>query len=153
MRGEREYEVAPLTVLDARHLPLDVFAGAPAIVLFSERAASRCDFTVTEENVGAIAEMRRQLDGLPLANGLAAARSRALPPHMLAERLKRRLSLLAGGARDLPARQQTLRDTLDWSHDLLNEGERRLFRRLAVFVGGWTPEAAISITRPFVLRL
>src|SRR5262249_38975187 len=92
-----------------------------------------------------IAEVCRRVDGLPLAIELAAARVRSLPPAALLARLERRLPWLTGGARDLPRRQQTLRDTLAWSADLLDDGGRRLFHRLAVFVDGWTLEAAEAV--------
>jgi tetratricopeptide (TPR) repeat protein len=100
---------------------------------------------VTDANATVLAEICRRLDGLPLAIELAAARSRLLPPPTLLARLERRLQLLKGGARDLPGRQQTLRATIDWSHDLLEAGEQTLFARLGVFAGGCTLEAAEAV--------
>src|SRR5207249_4728926 len=107
--------------------------------------AARPEFAVTNENAAAVAEICHRLDGLPLAIELAAARVRVLPPEALLRRLARRLPLLVGGARDLPARQQALRATIAWSHDLLDEAERVLFQRLAVFAGGCTLEAAEAV--------
>jgi hypothetical protein len=102
-------------------------------------------FSLTEENAPAVAEICRRLDGLPLALELAAARLKILSPAALLTRFDRRLPLLTGGALDLPDRQQTLRQTISWSHDLLGEEERILFRRLGVFAGGWTVEAAEAV--------
>ena len=99
------------------------------------------DFAVTDENAPAVAEICARLDGLPLAIELAAARVRLLPPQAMLGGSGSRLKLLTGGARDLPERQQTLRGAIDWSHTLLDEGERTLFARLAVFSGGCTLEA------------
>src|SRR5205823_13950048 len=93
----------------------------------------------------AIAQICVQLDGLPLAIELAAARSKLLPPQALLARLGQRLAVLTSGAQDAPARQQTLRHTLAWSYNLLNAQEQQLFRRLSVFVGGWTMEAAEAL--------
>ena len=100
------------------------------------------------DDAGAVAEICRRLDGLPLAIELAAARSVTLPPPALLARLDRPLALLTGGARDLPPRQRTLRATIAWSHDLLDADEQRLFRRLAVFAGGWTAAAAAAVVEP-----
>jgi tetratricopeptide (TPR) repeat protein len=103
------------------------------------------EFAVTNENAPAVAAICHRLEGLPLAIELAAARSKLLSPEALLGRLARRLPLLVGGARDLPARHQTLRAAIAWSYDLLTEAEQRLFRRLAVFVGGCTLEAAETV--------
>jgi len=150
VRGEREYDVAPLALPTPHHLPPpSVLAQNAAVALFVERAAAiRFGFAVTEENARAIAEICIRLDGLPLAIELAAARVRTLTPDMMVGRLDRRLQLLTGGASDLPARQQTLRNTITWSHDLLTPEEQALFCRLAVFVGGCTLEAAEAVCDP-----
>ena len=143
--AEREFPVLPLTVPERRQ-PLDVIAKAPAIALFVERAAAaRPDFQLTSENAPAVVEICARLDGLPMALELAAARIKLLSPAALLARLEGRLLSLAGGARDLPARQQTLRNAIDWSHGLLTPEEQRLFRRLAVFVDGWTLESAEAV--------
>jgi predicted ATPase/DNA-binding CsgD family transcriptional regulator len=114
-----------------------------AVLLFVERAqAVDPGFALAESNIVTIADICRQLDGLPLAIELAAARSKMLPPAALLERLDRRLPLLVGGARDAPLRQQTLQATIAWSYDLLSPAEQSLFRRLAVFRGGGSLEAA-----------
>ncbi|MBI3751747.1 MAG: adenylate/guanylate cyclase domain-containing protein [Chloroflexi bacterium] len=122
--------------------PLDLGAG---VRLFEDRArAHRPDLALNDEANRAIREICERLGGLPLAIELAAARVRLLSPSQILERLARSLDL-AGGARDVPERQRTLRGAIDWSHDLLSEPERRLFRRLAVFAGGWTVEAAEAV--------
>ena len=122
IQGEREYQVLPL--------PED-----QAIALFRARAA-------VAEPEAAVAEICRRLDGLPLAIELAAARTRVLPPARMLERLEQRLPLLTGGARNAPERQRTLRATIEWSYDLLGDGEQRLFGRLAIFAGSFALEAA-----------
>ena len=117
--------------------------------LFVERAHSVAPgFELTGANAGAVAEICRRLDGLPLAIELAAARTRLLPPQALASRLDQRFSLLTGGARDLPERQRTLRNTLDWSFDLLSATEQALFARLGVFAGPFSLAAAEAICAP-----
>ena len=147
LRAEREYPVAPLTLPDLDHIPaLDELGRIPAVELFVARTeAIRPAFALTETNAKLIAELAVRLEGLPLAIELAAARLRVLTPHELLERLERRLPLLTGGALDLPERQQTLRAAIDWSHELLSPGERALFRRLAVFAGGFTLDAAQAV--------
>ena len=131
--GEQEFPVRPLELNSA-------------LELFVQRAtAVRPSFALTAENAAAVQGICSRLDGLPLAIELAAARTKVLSPSAILERLQSRLQLLTGGALDLPARQQTLRKTIDWSHDLLNEVEQKLFRRLAVFVGGCTLEAAEAV--------
>jgi predicted ATPase/transcriptional regulator with XRE-family HTH domain len=123
------------------HEPPELLTQYEAVRLFTERSiAARPDFELTNENAPAVAEICVRLDGLPLAIELAAARVKVLPLQAMLSRLQNRLKLLTGGAQDLPARQQTLRNTIEWSYDLLNEGEKYLFRRLAVFRGGSTLE-------------
>jgi predicted ATPase len=114
--------------------------------LFVVRAqAVRPDFAVTTANAPAVAEICNRLDGLLMALELAAVRVKVLPPQALLKRLELRLPLLTGGARTLPARQQTMRDTIAWSHDLLSPEEQTIFRRLAVFAGGCTLDAAEAV--------
>jgi predicted ATPase len=148
--GEQEYMVPPLALPDPRVLPpVKVLTQYEAVRLFVERArAVKADFEVTNESAPAVAEICARLDGLPLAIELAAARIRILPPQKMLERLSNRLKLLKGGARDLPTRQQTLRGTIDWSYELLEEDEKTLFGRLSVFSGGRTLEAIEEICDP-----
>jgi predicted ATPase/class 3 adenylate cyclase len=148
--GEQEYPVPPLEVPDPVRLPPpERLAQYEAVKLFVERArAVMADFAVTDENAAAVAEICARLDGLPLAIELAAARVRLLSPQAMLARLGNRLKLLKGGPQDLPARQQTLRATMDWSYDLLTEEEKTLFERLSVFSGGSTLEAIEEICGP-----
>jgi predicted ATPase/DNA-binding CsgD family transcriptional regulator len=145
--GEHEFPVSPLALPAPRRLPdLDALSRCAAVALFLRRArAARPDFALTGANAGAVAEICLRLDGLPLALELAAARMRLLSPTALLSRLSNRLQVLTGGALDLPARQQTLRDTIAWSYDLLTAEEQLLFRRLALFVGGFTLAAAEAV--------
>ena len=147
LSGEREFLVPPLHLPDRTSSDSVLGLGENAAVrLFAERASEiELDFVLTDENAGAVAEICRRLDGLPLAIELAAARSKVLPPHALLERLERRLPLLVGGNQDAPARQQTLRSTIAWSYDLLSLEERAVFRRLSVFAGGFTLDAAEAV--------
>ncbi len=148
LRGEKEFAVPPLALPDPKHIPsLDALSQYAAVELFIQRALDvKTDFSVTNETAPAIAEICYRLDGLPLALELAAARIKLLPPQAMLARLQQRLKFLTAGARDLPARQQTLRSAIDWSYDLLDEAEKKLFRRLAVFVGGCTFEAAEAVS-------
>jgi predicted ATPase len=147
LRGEHEYAVRPLALPDQHHLPSpERLAQYAAVALFIARAqAAQTDFQVTNGNAPAVAEICVRLDGLPLAIELAAARIKLLPPPTLLNRLERSLPLLVGGARDLDERQQTMRNTLAWSYDLLAPEEQRLFRRLAVFASGCPLEAAEAV--------
>ncbi len=147
---EQEFSVPPLRLPDPRNLPpLDALSQYEAVALFIGRAiAVRPDFTVTNENAPAVAEICSRLDGLPLAIELAAARVKLLNPQAILDRLERTLALLTGGASDVSDRQRTLRGTIDWSYKLLDEPERRLFARLAAFAGGWTVEAAEDVCNP-----
>lgn len=147
LRGEHEFPVPPLALPEAQtaHDPA-ALARSPAVSLFVQRASAvRPDFRLTPEVAPTVAAICHQLDGLPLALELAAARIKVLSPAALLARLEHRLDLLTGGPRDLPLRQQTLRDTIAWSYDLLTHEEQRLFRRLAIFVGGCTLDAATDV--------
>ena len=144
MRAEHEFAVPPLSLPNLKHLPdLSTLSQYEAVALFIERAlATKPDFQVTNANAPAVAAICTRLDGLPLAIELAAARVKHFPPQTLLSRLEHGLSVLSGGARDLPARQQTLRGAIAWSYDLLLPEEQQLFRHLAVFVDGWSWQAA-----------
>jgi predicted ATPase len=150
LSGEHLYPVPPLLLPDRERPPeLRLLAEFEAVALFIARAqAVKPDFVLTRDNAAAVAEICHRLDGLPLAIELTAARTMLLSPQAMLERLGQRLQLLTGGARDLPARQRTLRSTIDWSHGLLAEGEQRLLARLAVFVGGRTLHAAQAVCNP-----
>jgi predicted ATPase/DNA-binding CsgD family transcriptional regulator len=147
LSGEHKFPVLPLTLPDLAHLPsLDNLAQTPAVALCLQRMQSaRPDFQLTEANARVLAEICTHVDGLPLAIELAAARIKLLSPQALLARMRYRLPLLTGGTQDLPARQQTLRNTLEWSYSLLNSDEQCLFRRMAVFVGGCTLEALEAV--------
>jgi predicted ATPase/transcriptional regulator with XRE-family HTH domain len=147
LRGEQEYPLTPLALPDIHQLPSpDLLSQYGAVALFIERAGeARPGFTMTMANAPAIAELCSRLDGLPLAIELAAVRVKVLPPEALLARLNSQLTLLTGGARDLEARQQTMRATIAWSEQLLRPVELVLFRRLAVFVGGATLEALEAV--------
>jgi len=152
VQGEQEFLVPPLALPDPARLPDAAALGQVAAVrLFVERARRvRPAFDLTVETAAAVAGICLRLDGLPLALELAAARVKVLAPVALLARLdwpagQTSLQVLTGGARDLPARQRTMRDTIGWSYDLLDADERWLFRRLAVFVGGWTLEAVEEV--------
>lgn len=147
LSAEREFVVSPLAVpLEDSISSVEELQEVGAVKLFVERARSaRPSFALTEENARSVAEICAQLDGLPLAIELAAARLKILSTHTIRARLGNPLKLLTGGARDLPARQQTMRGAVQWSYELLTEDEKRLFRQLAVFAGGFTLEAAEAI--------
>ncbi|MDP9358099.1 MAG: LuxR C-terminal-related transcriptional regulator [Chloroflexota bacterium] len=144
LSGEREVPVPPLAVPAAG--AVEELAGFAAVRLFVERAQGiRPDFALSETNAGKVATICRRLDGLPLAIELAAARVAHLPPDALLVRLEAGLGLLSGGPRDAPTRLRTMRDAIAWSYDLLSPGDQALFRRMAVFVGGFTLEAAAAV--------
>jgi predicted ATPase/DNA-binding XRE family transcriptional regulator len=143
LRGERELPVGPLAVPAAgSSTPPEGVAGVAAVRLFVERAQAVAPaFALTEATAEPVAEICRRVEGLPLALELAAVHVKLLPPTVLLTRLERRLPFLREGPRDAPDRQRTMRDTIAWSHDLLSAQEQALFRRLAVFAGGFTLEA------------
>jgi predicted ATPase len=145
--GEHEFPVPPLALPDSRSMPsIEALSQCPAVALFLQRAmAAKPEFELNRENASAVAEICARLDGLPLAIELAAARVKVLSPSSMLTRLASRLQLLTGGARDLPRRQQTLRAAIDWSYDLLGAAEQKLFRRLAVFVGGCNLEGVEAV--------
>jgi predicted ATPase len=145
--AEQDYPVSPLA-LPEPDAGVDRLSRNAAVALFVQRAqAVRPAFALTSANAAPIAAICRRLDGLPLALELAAARIAVLTPRALLERLDRPLDVLRGGARDLPERQRTIRATIQWSFDLLTPEEQRLLRRLSIFVGGWTLEAAETVVR------
>ena len=145
--GEHEYAVSPLELADPRHLPpIERLRHYEAIGLFVERArAAKADFSLTNENAPAVAEICARLEGLPLAIELAAARIKLLSPQAICSRLGDPLKFLTGGARDLPERQRTLRGAIAWSHALLSEDEQVLFAKLSVFSGGCALEAVEAV--------
>jgi len=147
VRDEQIVLVPPLKLPDPAHIPdLEQLVQIPAVALFVERAReARPDFALTAENAASIVAICQRLDGLPLALELAAARLTMLSPAALLARLERGMPLLTRGARDLPERQQTLRNTLAWSYELLSEREQQLFQRLSVFEGGFTLEAVQAV--------
>src|SRR5262249_54236759 len=147
LRGEREYPVPALTLPSASgDLQVEQLASSPAIELFVDRArAVHPDFALTVENARAVAEICRRLEGVPLAIELAAARTRLLDPDALLARLETSLDATGTGPADLPERQRTLRATIDWSVGLLEQSERAMLSTLAVFVDGWTIEAATRV--------
>jgi predicted ATPase/class 3 adenylate cyclase/DNA-binding CsgD family transcriptional regulator len=151
LRGEQEFPLAPLELSSPAQMPgplsVESWLHYPSIALFVQRAqAIQPGFQLTTENAAAVAEICARLDGLPLALELAAARIKLLPPQAMLTRLQESsLSLLTGGTRDAPERQQTLRNTVQWSYDLLTTDEQRTFRWLSVFVGGCTLDAASNV--------
>ncbi|HEX8100767.1 MAG TPA: adenylate/guanylate cyclase domain-containing protein [Actinomycetota bacterium] len=147
IRGEQEFPVPPLELPRAKERLDPEDAGRyAAVALFAERAAEVDPaFQLTAENAGAVAAICARLDGLPLAIELAASRVKFLAPEQMRQRLDRALPMLSGGPRDLPDRQRTLRGAIAWSHDLLDEADRTLFRRLSVFAGGWTLDEAEAV--------
>jgi predicted ATPase/DNA-binding CsgD family transcriptional regulator len=152
LRQERVYPVVSLDLPNLKELPdVQSLSQYAAIALFVQRTqAVKADFSLTEANASVVADICTRLDGLPLAIELAATRMRLLSPRQLLVRLGQRLQVLTGGSRDLPARQQTLRSTIQWSYDLLNAEEQRLFRRLAIFVGGCSIEAVESVSENII---
>src|SRR5215213_4281622 len=145
--GEYEFPIPPLSLPDPESLPpLENLTSYEAVRLFLERArAVKPDFALTEENAPVVVEICARLDGLPLAIELAAARIKLLAPRVLLERLGKPLKILTGGARNLPERQRTLRNAIEWSYGLLDDGEKMLFGRLGVFSSGATLEAMEAV--------
>ena len=148
--GEQELEVQPLRTPDLKALPaVEALSQYEAVRLFIERAvAAKHDFQVNNDNAPAVAGICERVDGLPLAIELAAARVKLFSPQALLGRLESRLTVLAGGARDLPGRQQTLRGAIAWSYDLLDEPQKRLFARFSVFGRGANLEQAEAVCGP-----
>ncbi len=149
VRGEYELQVSPLDLPEPNEgADVELLTHNAAVTLFTQRAqAIAPDFALTGTNAPVIAAICTQLDGVPLAIELAAARLKLLSPQQLLSRLAHRLDVLTSGAQDLPLRQQTLHATLQWSYELLSPGEQRLFRRLSVFVGGCELSAVEAVCR------
>src|SRR5690349_3985362 len=147
LSDEHAFPVPPLAIPAPQYrLPLELLTQYEAVRLFIQQArAVQPDFHVTTDNAPAVAEICVRVDGLPLALELAASRVRHLTPEAILSRLEHRLPLLVSGARDLPARQRTLRNTIEWSYNLLGDAEQQLFRWLAVFVGGRTLAAIVAV--------
>lgn len=147
LRGEHEFPVPPLSLPDSDDFSnIERLSSFEAVELFTERAhAVTPAFELNRDNAGAVVEIVRQLDGLPLAIELAAARSKLFPPRAMVDRLQSRFDFLTAGSRDLPDRQRTLRGAIAWSYELLDEDEQALFRRLSVFSGGWDLSAAETV--------
>ena len=147
VRAEREFIVPPLSFPDPAQVPdISTLSQYEAIALFIQRAQTvRPDFQLTAINAPAVVEIAARLDGLPLAIELAAARMKFLSPEALLARLSQRLQVLTGGARDVAVRHQTLRNTIEWSYNLLDAQEQKLFWRLSIFVGGCTLQAVEAI--------
>lgn len=147
--GEQEYAVPPMNLPILEGSSIAEIEQSEAVTLFKQRATMiRPDFLLTEDNIPVVAEICVRLDGLPLAIELAAARCKLLTPQAMLARLSSRLNTLTtltGGSRDAPARQQTLRSTIEWSYNLLDDSEKILFARLAVFLGGRSLEAIEAI--------
>lgn len=143
VRAGRDYTIAPLALPDKTDAA-DVVARSPAVALFVDRAHA-AGVDLPDDDLRIVGDICRRLEGLPLALELAAARTRVLPPTALRARLDRQLTVLVDGPRDLPARQQTLRDAIAWSHDLLREPQQAVLRRLSVFAGGGTLDAADAV--------
>ncbi len=149
LRGEHEYPVSPLDTPPEALQSMDQTLEYEAVALFCQQARTvRPGFELTEENQAAVVAICRRLDGLPLAIEIAAARIKIFTPQALLKRLDKSLNILVGGAKDLPDRQQTLRQTIDWSYQLLEPEEQALFTRLGIFAGGFTLEAAEKICEP-----
>jgi predicted ATPase len=147
VEGETTWRVPSLSLPPELSVePVDAIAQSDAVRLFIERALKvRPNFAVNASNAPAIAQICHDLDGIPLAIELAAARARVLGVEQIAAALGDRFRLLTGGARSAMPRQQTLRASVDWSHELLGADERVLFRRLAIFAGGWTLDAVEDV--------
>jgi predicted ATPase/DNA-binding SARP family transcriptional activator len=145
--GEQEYPVPPLAVPDAPSAPLlERLVAFPSVALYADRAQlAKPDFALTDQNAAAVAILCRKLEGMPLAIEMAAAWAKLLPPVRMLERLQRPLELLVSRRRDLPARHQSLRATIEWSYELLSPELQACFARLAVFRGGWSLEAAEAV--------
>ena len=145
--GEQAWHVPSLSIPDLKHLPaIEQLSQYEAVRLFIDRALLvQPHFIVTNDNAPAVAQICSRLDGIPLAIELAAARVKVLKPEQIAEKLNDRFRLLTGGSRTALPRQQTLRAMIDWSYDLLSENEKLLLRRLSIFMGGWTLEAAEQV--------
>jgi len=147
LTGEVVFRVPPLSLPDSRLVPaLERLAEYEAVRLFVDRAiAVKPDFTLTDDTAAAVVQICRRLDGIPRAIELAAARVRTLSVQQITAHLDERFRLLTGGSRTALPRHQTLRGLIDWSYGLLSEAERELFRRVSVFVGGWTLEASVAV--------